>query len=881
MMKPSGCSGCPLEHRGKGFVRATGDGTSGVMIVGEAPGHEEAYAGEPFIGAAGYFLDHRVLYRAGLERSLFRVDNILHCQPPANKLSHTDYEFPAIRQCKPYLDAEIERFKPKVIIALGGVALQQLTGCTGIQRHRGYILQSTYGIPVIATYHPAYLMPRRDRLEGGADENPWRLIGAAILDIKKALRLAAGTLPVNPEKRYILDPGVAAWDSWVRETLARPAGVPLSFDIETPGKLTAKDEGELERPGVVPIVRIGFSWAEGTAISIPWRGEYMDGIRALLAQGTLLGWNCYGFDEPLLRAHEIGISPDIHDGMWAWHVLQSDLPKGLEFVGGFYADGLLPWKHLGGSEPALYNAQDNDVALRNFNGIRADLEAYNQWEYYLNHVKNLWPILRRAGENGVPIDLDASNALESHLESRIAEIDLLIPTLVPPECRDTRVLKIYPRPEALEGRELEEITITDLIRTCERCGEQGITKGSHQKGGKKNPCNGATVVKREGKRKAWLERFPFNPGSRDDIERYIRHFKHPMGKNATSGAETVDKKLLRTLAAKYPDHPLYALMLERRKLAKAKSTYVYKPDAQGLIHTSYTFAPSTGRLSSRNYNLTNVAHGDENPFAERIRRQIIPPPGMVFVEADSSAIESVISGVFMGDPDFVALAKRGIYDYVCTFEHELEFTPDNVSALKDRLGADAYKRMRDRNKRTALGTFYGMTARMLWQTYPEVFPTIKSAQEAIDLLGRACPALPAWHHSVRMQAHQQSYLENPWNGRHWFYHVFGKHHKTGKVTLGEDGKRCVAFLPQSSAAEFLKENTLAIASLWPLEWLPANLLVHDAYCILAPEARAQEAVDLLVNQLTRSIPQLGGITIGCEVKIGTNWADMVSVRKVA
>lgn len=234
----------------------------------------------------------------------------------------------------------------------------------------------------------------------------------------------------------------------------------------------------------------------------------------------------------------------------------------------------------------------------------------------------------------------------------------------------------------------------------------------------------------------------------------------------------------------------------------------------------------------------------------------------------------------MGDPTFVDLAKRGIYDYVCCYEKEVAFTPENVAMLKEREGEKGYKLRRDRNKRTALGTFYGMTARMLWKLYPKEFPTLRDAQRAIELLNRACPALPEWHHNLRVTAHRQAYLQNAWGGRHWFFHVFGKNHKTGKVTLGEDGKRCVAYLPQSSAAEFMKENALSIAERWPLEWIPANFLVHDAYCILAPEREADKAVELLVEQLTRPVPQLGGIRIGCEVKIGKNWADMEAVKKV-
>lgn len=923
-MKPKSCEGCPLEFSGSGFVRAVGSGANGVLIVGEAPGREEGVAGEPFIGAAGYFLEHRILKRAGLEREAFRIDNILHCQPPQNKLVGAPYEFGAIRQCRPYLDAEIASFKPKVILALGSVALQNLTGLTGIHRHRGYILRGPNGIPTIATYHPAFLMPRQDRREGGADKNPWRLIGAAILDVKKATRLAAGELPPAPQLQYLLDPGVAEWDRWVAAALRRPLGAPLSFDIETPGKLTAKDEGELDSPERgVPIIRIGFSYEVGKAVSIPWRGEYLPGIKALLEQenASLLGWNCYGFDQLILEQHGIDFSSaTLHDGMWAWHVLQSDLPRGLEFVGGFYANGITPWKHLGSSEPARYNAIDADVALRNFVGTRADLDLFGQWDYYQRHVVALWPVLKRAGANGVRVDPAARAALEQRLTQRLDELDNQVQALVPRECRSTRILRLLPRAaqsaedsnpgatkplgEAPQGdserhqRDLERIEIVGKVKVCSHCGKEGVKKADHFKGStaeavdkkgrpKKvrvpNPCKaaGATIETRLGKVPAWLERLPFNPESRQDLERYIKHYGHPMGSHVRTGADTVDKRHLGELVAKFgANHPIYEVIQERRKLSKARSTYVYEPDSKGLIHTYYSFAPSTGRLSSRDYNLTNVAHGSENPFAPEIRRQLVAPEGMVMVEADSSAIESVLSGVLMGDPTFVDLAKRGIYDYVCCYESGVEFSADGVSALKERLGAGEYKKRRDRNKRTALGTFYGMTARMLWKLYPKEFPTLGSAQQAIALLNRACPALPEWHHNLRVTAHRQAYLQNAWGGRHWFFHVFGKNHKTGKVTLGEDGKRCVAFLPQSSAAEFMKENALAIANAWPLEWIPANFLVHDAYCILAPEREADRAVELLVKQLTRPVPQLGGIRIGCEVKIGKNWADMESVKKV-
>ena len=153
-MKPTSCVGCALYERGKGFVPGDGPGTNGMLLVGEAPGADEAQQGKPFVGAAGYFLD-RMLTRAGLPRESFRVANTICCQPPGNVLSGAYYTYPAIRQCSPNLDREIDQMRPRVIVALGAVALERLTGFSQIRRARGYIFDGPHGIPVIGTFHPA------------------------------------------------------------------------------------------------------------------------------------------------------------------------------------------------------------------------------------------------------------------------------------------------------------------------------------------------------------------------------------------------------------------------------------------------------------------------------------------------------------------------------------------------------------------------------------------------------------------------------------------------------------------------------------------------------------------------------------------------------
>jgi DNA polymerase I-like protein with 3'-5' exonuclease and polymerase domains len=268
-------------------------------------------------------------------------------------------------------------------------------------------------------------------------------------------------------------------------------------------------------------------------------------------------------------------------------------------------------------------------------------------------------------------------------------------------------------------------------------------------------------------------------------------------------------------------------------------------------------------------------------YADRVRRTIIPRPGHVFVEADSAAIEAVMTGYFMGSAEYVALAKKGIHDYLNCFEHGVPFTDDNILRSKGE-----WNDARDRNKIVVHGTSYGMTPFLMHKQWPAIFPRIADAEKAQARFFEACPGLAEWQHSVRTFAHKQSYLENPWHYRHYFYDVFKKD-VHGTVILGEDAKRCVSFLPQSSAAAFMKDNLILLSEsrFWPM---PAIGLIHDSYCLEVLEADVEDAIALLVRTLTRPIQEMQNLTIGCEVKVslpdqaGTrHWNNMISVRKAA
>ena len=151
----SHCSLCELQQSRTQTVFGTGSQSADWLIIGEAPGKDEDLQGEPFVGRAGQLLN-AMLLAIGLRREQVYIANILKCRPPNNRDPRPD----EVVQCEPYLLQQIALLQPKIILAIGRIAAQNLLKTDiPIGKLRGQIhnLGDT-GIPVIATYHPAYLL---------------------------------------------------------------------------------------------------------------------------------------------------------------------------------------------------------------------------------------------------------------------------------------------------------------------------------------------------------------------------------------------------------------------------------------------------------------------------------------------------------------------------------------------------------------------------------------------------------------------------------------------------------------------------------------------------------------------------------------------------
>jgi uracil-DNA glycosylase family 4 len=148
------CTACKLRASCTQTVFGVGDEKADWLFVGEGPGADEDVQGEPFVGQAGKLLDS-MLAAIKLKRGKnVYIANIVKCRPPENRIPLAD----EIAQCLPYLQRQIEFIQPRLIVALGKVASNALLSKDATLASLRGALHDYHGIPLIVTYHPAYLL---------------------------------------------------------------------------------------------------------------------------------------------------------------------------------------------------------------------------------------------------------------------------------------------------------------------------------------------------------------------------------------------------------------------------------------------------------------------------------------------------------------------------------------------------------------------------------------------------------------------------------------------------------------------------------------------------------------------------------------------------
>jgi uracil-DNA glycosylase len=161
----AGCRACDLWENATQTVFGEGAEGAPLMLVGEQPGDQEDLQGKPFVGPAGKLLE-RALTEAGIDRHRVYLTNAVKHFRWTRRGKRRLHEKPnasQVRACRPWLEAEIEVVRPRLIVLLGATAAQSVMApAFRVSRQRGEVLPSPFGIPVLATVHPSSILRATD-----------------------------------------------------------------------------------------------------------------------------------------------------------------------------------------------------------------------------------------------------------------------------------------------------------------------------------------------------------------------------------------------------------------------------------------------------------------------------------------------------------------------------------------------------------------------------------------------------------------------------------------------------------------------------------------------------------------------------------------------
>jgi len=437
--------------------------------------------------------------------------------------------------------------------------------------------------------------------------------------------------------------------------------------------------------------------------------------------------------------------------------------------------------------------------------------------------------------------------------------------------------------------------------------------------------------------KRWYWQEPFNPDSVPQVLAYIKWRKHKPGRaKKSASAESTNRETLERLSRTTQD-PFYAALLDYRAVGKIQGTYVdgtlRRLDGEDRLHPQPTFKPSTMRLSYVNPNITNVVADKGGPagLAAGFRKCIVASPGCRLLEVDFAAIEAVETGWCARDAEYYRLAKLGVHAALVTHAIGLPYDPaasDEELRKLFKATKHKYPEVYDPAKRYIHGRSYGLTVAGMVLQFPHLFPTQASAEKFARVFERMAPGVSKWQTETQVKAQRQHYLggagDHPFAYKHWFWSVYSykrltatqyyrlvaKAQKVGqeppcvsingqwfRVSLGEDGKRVLAFYPQSIASGILKEAMLRLfAERDSPSYIgnvyygrtPLRAPIHDSLLLEIPERAWDRTVEIVCQEMQRPVieqPLPGGwgrpagecVAIGVAAKAGHDWQAMEEI----
>ncbi len=896
--KSAGCSGCPMQHLGIGFVPPQLR-PGHHLVVGEAPGETEASLGLAFSGGSGRWLQN-MCAKAGIPWDSVSLVNTMCCRPPDNtyptdpearRYISTEGARAALAQCaKEYVWPTIEASTGKKIFAVGAQALSLLTGKAGITTWRGSPLPLKGGTKsrVMPVIHPAALMRQA------------KFTSLTVGDLKKSLSL--------PPENYNITPTLA--------DVQRFRATKFAFDFEW------------DRDG---ISLCGLSDRFYSALVVPFHEPFITELRRIFESATsLIGHNIIGADLEWIERMGWALREDlvIEDTMLKQHLCQPDYPHDLGFVASCFTQKVF-WKghgweemdeeHEGDETPkqqwrtwtsedalprslggyggcisdreafALYNARDTDAEFQIDAPLTGMLERWDLTRLYQNVSRPAAYICRWIGERGLRVDTSRLGTLRTQIDGKIGALEVQLPAGLAPFEREVGCN--LPAPTG---------TYRAKVKTC-----SGTKKKPH-------PVFLATFQHPDSSASCVYCGKPMMPGKMElakilkstRMQRVVPYNSPTAVAAYAKGlqlAEVIDRKSGRVTTGKGArgiwarEHPEFTLLGQLKQQVTLRNNFA-KDSLLGLDRMFFNLkvhGTNEGRLSCSGRRRGIDLNVQNQP--REFRGIYIPErEDWGFINIDISQGESWLTCWLAEDwarweklqtPGYDEHSElaSAIFGKTVTkahtspkFWHKAHPEWSDAQCESESLVWDAYRQV---GKKTNHASSYGMG----YKTYHQQLVTAgyteyreSDTKEFLEAWKRLNPGTVEWQKRTVQTVQKQGWLRNPFGRVRWF-------------TSRDAGTQCLAFLPASSLAdmmlrimiahypskfqrELIENNTPIYHDLTP-EWI-MSIMVHDSLVLQGPWITREEQIDRSSQIMTQPWAELNNFAFKVDVKSSqTSWGD--------
>ncbi len=895
--RPACCQQCPISRYTRGFVRPQlGDSTT--MLVGECAGPDDADESKPFAGGVGAWLGG-LLRHAGLSRPALTIAHVCACQPALKVMPGSkEWRFTdravareAVAECaRQNLWPIINERKPQRIIAMGDMALAELTPRRGITIWRGSALPlrtNLNELRVLPTLPPETLM--RDAT----------LISVVPLDMRKPLQV--------PPEHYELFADSKALSTFTSRFFA--------FDFEW-------DQYE-------NITICGLSDRLYTAITGAWANGNISEYRRIFENATdLVGHNIIGADTRYFERlgwalPGINLTPAanyirLHDTMLKQHLVQPDMRHGLGFVASVFTNKPF-WKDAGGEEDEdnagnvilskeqwrtwnqvdaiprslggyggctsdeeayrLYNARDTDASWQLNGKLDELLERYGLTSVYWNVSVPAALICRELNEHGIKIAPERVTEIRADLSVKIEALERTLPeglrpfdkpvnnmVEAPAETYKPKTVKCKGSKKLKTSHAVQEIVFKrpDDTLACPSCAaplktpKLTLVKRIKVPGTKRiTPWNSPAQVK------AYAKKL----GLPAHIDRKTKREKADVNARKRWGRTNPEFRTVDRLTD-------YSTLME--SFAKQTLQNIDRMFFQLMVHGT-----NEGRLACKGMR-RGIDLQIQNVPAE-VKGIFLPDqPDWCFIELDYASGENFLTEHLARDDDRMARLRQPGYSEHLELAKRLFNLPATVTKAEAQnwQGQDLY----DIGKHINHGSNYGMSHIKL-KEYCDAqgyFFSEKECKEFIEIGKRLNPRTAAWQRETQNLAKRDGFLRNPFGRRRWFGH---------RVNT-----ECLAFLPASTLADICLRAMVshyperfatelaalgvgvqgAFAPGWRL-----SIQVHDSLVLQGPAQHRDEQLARTAAIMTQPWRELDGFALNVEAKAGeagASWADLKKVK---